>query len=256
MGCGCTIRLSDFQFNRFAPVDLPPEGKRAHILGKSSQSLSTLKSWLAVFNCQASDNFGEFFNLLRQALLFREAVELSNDRCVRFVHRAGIDLQAWTVNQELKLGLPDARQAGGFRRRDSAGLTLAVILGRNPPVQLHYSVLAQIYAQPPSSGGIIGILGGIVGLIAALFILLLAVVWLIFPFLVDSKLSALKKEAERQTELLEKIARNTRPASDTSTSTSSAHYITEENKVSAGLVVAIVMVMAAIGGIALYAHNH
>jgi hypothetical protein len=48
-----------------------------------------------------------------------------------------------------------------------------------------------------------------VGVFVFIGILIVAVVWLFFPFIVSGKITALTEEAERQTKLLEIIARNT-----------------------------------------------
>ena len=50
-------------------------------------------------------------------------------------------------------------------------------------------------------------LGGSFGVICCLFGLLIAVLWILFPFIVYAKFDRLIEEAERQTGLLERIAR-------------------------------------------------
>jgi predicted membrane protein len=54
-------------------------------------------------------------------------------------------------------------------------------------------------------------LGGSFGIIYAILGFLLAVLWLLFPFIVYAKFDRLIEEAERQTDLLRRIERGDHP---------------------------------------------
>lgn len=65
----------------------------------------------------------------------------------------------------------------------------------------------------------------VVGFAGGLFCLFLLVLWMLFPFIVWMRLNELRRHAIRQSDALEEIARNTRPAGGKTGESSVAYRI-------------------------------
>ena len=96
-------------------------------------------------------------------------------------------------------------------------------------------------------------LGGLSAFVVIIFSLVLAVLWIVFPFVVWGKLTELNSEAKRQTALLARIAQQTAPPlSDTTKENPTERYnpLKDEGGVN-GWVILVILVVVLVGGILL-----
>ena len=113
-----------------------------------------------------------------------------------------------------------------------------------------------LFAQmpsPPTTAGDFFTSG--LGLIAVILVLILAALWIIFPFMVYSKFNELIRATKRTADLLEEIERNSRKPEDAK-EFSAARYGLEEASSSNSMAVVVIAAVVILAVVILVAARH